>query len=73
MFEIIAIVCMVNDFGNGSSNECFFLEKNNYETRAACNREGQKHKMQVRKKLRDRFGDDYVYIIESVCREKDGA
>ena len=54
MFEIIAIVCMVNDFGNGSSNECFFLEKGNYETRAACNREGQKHKMQVRKKLRQR-------------------
>lgn len=73
MFEIIAIVCLVNDFGANSSNECFFLQKGNYETRAACNRESDKDKIRLRKKLRDEFGDDYVYVIESVCRDKEGA
>lgn len=71
MFEIIAVVCLVADFGNGSSNECFFLEKGDYQTRAACMREADKSEARVKEKLQAKFGDDYVYIMQSACGEKE--
>lgn len=67
MFEIIAVICLVSDFGNNSSNECFYLEKGKYETQAACKREADKHELKVVRELRKQFGDDYVYIMDSVC------
>jgi len=72
MFEIVMIMCLINDFGADSRNECFIRSGGTFQTKAACYRQVKRDKIELLEKFRAEFGDDYVYLIDGVCSKRNG-
>lgn len=64
------LICLVNDFGVDSKNECFIRQMNSFQTRPACIREGRKAELGVIRAFRSEYGDDYIYVAQIACIEK---
>lgn len=70
MSEILLAFCLVYEFGKGSSNECFFVNGDTFQTEAACMRQADIIERKTWQKLRKEYGDDYIYLVDAVCADK---